>query len=284
MTRTIAVGLGGASGAQALTWACTEAEETGARLMMLHACPSRSPLAAFTGEPPANRVELADPVLAHAVAATGTRLSGRRVLRILVGDPATTLTGAAVRADLPVIGAGHDDDIARRIMRQAPCPVVVARPSLDAPEAPFADHVVVAVDGGPSGRAALEFAFECAEEHHLPIAAAHVSPDGRDDVLSEDTTRYTRTAVEPSARTLLGAEVEPWRTRYPHVPVRRAIFGGAVADGLVRAAAGARLLVVGDKSRDVRAPMRTRDIPSALAHAAGCPVVTVPVDGRGKER
>jgi hypothetical protein len=53
-----------------------------------------------------------------------------------------------------------------------------------------------------------------------------------------------------------------------------------VVDALLRAGAGARLLVVGDKRRGVVGRARTGDVPLTLATEAICPVAVVPIDQR----
>jgi nucleotide-binding universal stress UspA family protein len=76
---------------------------------------------------------------------------------------------------------------------------------------------------------------------------------------------------------LLAAGVQPWSLRYPRVRLRRAVLHGTVADGLVRAAAGAFLLVVGDKRRGPVARARAGDVPLAVIRRAHCPTTLVPV-------
>jgi nucleotide-binding universal stress UspA family protein len=252
MIRTVAAGVGGADGWQALAWAAEEVDRSRARLVIVHAGRPDSPLNRLAGEPTTALVELSDPPLARAVGAIRTRLGGQRVaLKIRTGDPATALIDTSTGVDMVVVGAGTSGRTTRRVLRHAHCPVVVVRPVSHGGHAPFAGHVVVGVDGSAAGRAALEFAFTYADEHRLPLAAAHVSAHGDDDYFYDDTTMSMHFAVEPAALELLAAEVEPWSLKYPHVSIRRVVLCGAVIDRLVRAGAGAHLLVVGDKRRGV---------------------------------
>jgi nucleotide-binding universal stress UspA family protein len=283
MIRTVAAGVGGAGGWQALAWAAEEADRAGARLVIVHACRPGSPLDRLGGEPTSALVELSEPPLARAVGAIRTRLGGQRVaLTIRTGGPATALIDASAGVDVLVIGAGTSGRTTRRVLRHAHCPVVVVRPVAHGRDAPFAGHVVVGVDGSAAGRAALEFAFAYADEHRLPVAAAHVSAHG-DDYFYDDTTLSMHFAVEPAALELLAAEVEPWSMKYPHVSIRRAVLCGAVVDGLVRTGDGAHLLVVGDKRRGVVSRARTGDVPLAVAQRACCPTAIVPLDRREGE-
>lgn len=275
MTRTVAVGFGGAGGSQALAWASEEALQTTAPLQLLYACPRGSPLARRPGTPPMARVELVDPPLARAVSAARARLGSRRVsLRILEGDPGTALAHACAGAGLLVIGAGGGGSTVRRVIRQAHCPVIVARAVHDDRDAAFAGQVVVGVDGSSTGRAAVEFAFEYAEQHHLAVCVAHVTST---DWPSAD---IARAAGLTAAMELFKTEVEPWKQKYPQVRVRRTVLHGDVCSGLVWAGAGAHLLVVGDRHRGPLGRARTGDVPLTVARRAGCPVAVVPVDRR----
>jgi len=278
MNRPVAAGVGGAGGWHALAWAAEEADRTGAPLVLLHVCAPGSPLDRMTGEPTTAEVELADPALAHALVDTRARLGGQRVtLTIRSGDPSIHLVDASTGVGLLVIGAGVGGRTVRQVLRHAHCPVVVVRPSRPGPGAPLAGHVVVGVDGSPAARGAMEFAFAYASEHHFPLAAVHVSAENRDDYFYDETTLSTHFATEPHALGLLADEVELWASKYPSVAIRRAVMTGSVAQGLIRAGAGARLLVIGDKRRGVVSRARTGDIPRTVSAEAPCSVAAVPL-------
>ncbi|ROP28275.1 universal stress protein [Couchioplanes caeruleus] len=282
MGRSIAVGIGGACGWQALAWATEEAERTGDRLVLLHVCAPGSPLDKAAEIPTPAEVELFDPPLARAYTTTQTRLGGQRVaLRIRSGEPAARLVDASTGVRLLVIGAGVGGRTVRRVLRHAHCPVVAVRPETRSPHgSPLTGHVVIGVDGTAAGRTAMEFAFHHAATHRLPLAAVRVSEASRDDYFSDDVTLSTHFAVEPAALELLAAETEPWALKCPTVPVRRAVLHGRVVDCLVRAGLGARLLVVGDKRRGAVGRARTGDVPLTVATEAPCPVAVVPLDQR----
>jgi len=277
MTRTVTVGVGGAGGWQALAWASEQALRTASRLVLLHACPPRSPLSRQPGAPPMAQVELVDPPLARAVSAARAKLGNRNVsLRILEGDPGTALADASAGAGMLVIGAGGGGSTVRRVIRHAHGPVVVARPGYDDHNAPFASQVIVGVDADAAGRAAVEFAFEFAEQHRLPVTAAHVTDADRSADVSNagDLT---------AALDLLRAEVAPWKQKYPLVQVRSTVLHGAVGSGLIWAGAGAHLLVIGNRHRGPLGRSRTGDVPLTVARRARCPVAVVPADRREGE-
>lgn len=270
MTGTVAVGVGGAGGGHALAWAGEQALRTGARLVLLHACPPSSPLARQPGTPPLARIELVDPPLARAISAARGKLGGRNVsLRILDGDPGTALVQAAEGAGMLVVGAGGGGATVRRVIRQASCPVIVARPGHDDPDVSFAGQVVVGVDADAAGRAAVEFAFGYADQHDLPVTAARVT-------VADRSAAVSRPGGLSNAMDLLRAELEPWRRKYPHLRVRSAVLHGAVGTGLTWAGAGARLLVIGNRHRGPLGRSHTGDLPLTVARRARCPVAVVP--------
>ncbi|MDY7089800.1 MAG: universal stress protein [Actinomycetota bacterium] len=170
MNGSIAVGIGGAGSWQAFAWAVDEAERSGDRLVLLHVCVPGSPLAARSGEPAPAEVEIFDPGLARALAGARARLGARRAtLHIRAGTASAALIRASAGVRLLVIGAGEGGHTARRVLRHACCPVVVARAG-----DPSADEVLAGIDGSAAGEMALEFAYAYADQHHLPLGTVHV--------------------------------------------------------------------------------------------------------------
>ncbi|HWS35821.1 MAG TPA: universal stress protein [Actinoplanes sp.] len=278
MGYSIGVGIGGSGGSPALAWAAEQTDWTHTPLVLVHVCPPGSPLEHLTGGPAPAELELIDPPLARAYAKTRARVGGQRVsLRIFGGDPSDRLAEASAGVRLLVIGAGAGGRTVRRVLRQAHCPVVVARATPPpASRALFGGHVVIGVDGSSSSQTAMEFAARYADEHRLPLAAVHVSAASSDDHIYDDVTLSTQFTTEPAARELLADATEPWTVRCPAMPIRRAVLHGPVIEALTRAGVGARLLVVGDKRRGVIGRARTGDVPLTVATEASCPVAVVP--------
>ncbi len=278
MTRTVAVGIGGTGGGRALAWASEQALRTASRLVLLHACPPGSPLVRQPGTPPIAQIELVDPPPARAVCAARTKLGSRSVsLRILEGNPGVALVDGSAGASVPVIGIGGRGSTVRRVIRHAHCPVIVARPRYDDHNASCAGQVMVGVDAGSAGRAAVEFAFAYAEQHRLPVTAARVTDADR----SADVSRAGDLAT---ATDLLRTEMEPWKQKYPEVRVRGTVLHGAVGNGLTWAGAGAHLIVIGNRHRGPLGRSRTGDVPLTVARGARCPVAVVPVERREGEQ
>jgi nucleotide-binding universal stress UspA family protein len=276
MTRTVAVGVGGAGGGHALAWAGEQALRTASRLVLLHACPPSSPLTQQPGTPPMAQLELVDPPLARAVCAARSKLGSHNVsLRILQGDPGVALVEASVDAAMLVIGTGGGGATVRRVIRHARCPVIVARPDHDGHDFSFAGQVVVGVDANAAGRAAVEYAFAYADQHRLPVTAVRVTDADRSAALS-------RSGDLAAAVALLRAEVQAWRQKYPQVRVRSTVLHGAVGRSLTWAGSGADLLVIGNRRRGPLGRSYTGDVPQTVARRARCPVAVVPARRRSE--
>lgn len=286
MISTVAVGAGGAGGWQALNWATGEAAATGAHLAVYRVCRPDFPLANTGKGLSLAQVELADPALARAVAAVRTQLGGHHVsLSFLTGDPGRELTRVAEGADLMVIGAPdegrrHAGDTVSRVVQHTTCPVVVVRPVQRGQGGPFAGHVVIGVDGGAGGHAALEFGFAYADRHRLPVAAVHVSAHRNDDFWYDDTMLSTHFATVPADLELLAGEVEPWHHKFRDVLVKRAVMAGTTADGLLRSGAGSRLMVLGNLRHGLLGRVLAGNITRAVIDRARHPVAIAHVDER----
>lgn len=276
---TVLVGVGGASGWEALAWAVDEAARTAGDVVIVHAYQPDSPLAGPSDRITPGLLELADAGLARAVAAARSRLGADRVaLDLRAGAAGDVVLAAARKADLVVMGAptGHAATV-HQIVTEAPCPAIVVHPLRPGTERPFAGHVVVGVCGAPPARAALEFAFGYAAAHRLPLAAVHVTTERLEDYWFDERTLATYFSAEPAGLELLAVEVEPWMHKYPEVAVKRAVFAGRPLDGLLRAGQGARLLAVGD-----RGPRPGGQLLGSVSHGAvdlaGCPVALIRAD------
>ncbi len=287
----IVVGVGGSPVSwQPLTWAEAEASATGGRLLICHAVGPTSPLVARPGSVRLSTIEIVEPALARAIAAVQGRLGGDRVsVLVRPGTAGELLVEAGASADMVIVGEpngpwSHDHgSTTHYVVERSASPVVVVRVSGGSASTgprgshrPFAGHVVVGVDGSAPARAALEFAFRHAAAHRRPLAVVAVTRHGADDDLwFDDTYGETHLTEEPAEAALLEGETRPWRLAFPHVAVKRAIFAGHPIDGLVRASAGAHLLVVGSRGLGrVR-----RAILGSVSHGAvdqaRCPVAVV---------
>lgn len=285
MIRTIGVGVGSTGGWQAVSWAVEEALAANARLVIHHIHPLGSRPPGSFGATSTAAWEPHDPALSAAVACARTRLGGSRV-SIMNGEGAvgSALCRASADVDLLVIGGGRSGATAHDVARHAACPVVVIRPVRHCGTAAFAGHVVIGVDGSPAGRDAVEFGFQYAAAHRLPVAAAYVSGRAVNDYFYDDTTLSTHFIVEPIELELLAVEVEPWERIYPHLAVRRAVLAGERLPGLIRAGVDSKLLVVGRRARRPRVAAVGGGLISNLVHDAPVTIAVVPEGSRRPNR
>ncbi|WP_320777454.1 universal stress protein [Streptomyces sp. CRN 30] len=317
MERHVAAGIDGSpESLAAVHWAAREAVRRGSALHVVHAWewrphPSASPAADVP------RAGWAERALARV--ATGVRAAhpGLRVEeRLADEDPVTVLLTEADAAGLLVLGSRGLSGVAgflvgsvsQRVVARANRPVVVVRAGVGAaaehlpvidgvspeeiPEVPYRD-VVLGLDVGAPGDEHVScdelvgFAFEAAHRRGAPLRVVHVfgggsvrpAPPGA-DLLAE----HARAVV---------AAVRPWREKWPGTTVAETVTEGRAADELVRAAAGAGLLVVGRHDRNPRPDAvagigsgddaghaghagRVGPVTHAVLHHVACPVAVVP--------
>jgi nucleotide-binding universal stress UspA family protein len=271
----------GASGAvddgPVVSWAIEEAGRRGARLVIAHACSWSSDL---DDDLPLPR----HPGLVDAIGRARAALGSDRVTVRLARPPAgAMLVGLATSGDLLVVGSPTQsgwsfwNSSTDFVARHAGCPVVVVRPPVDpGSDAPFAGHVVVGVDGSPAAQAALAFGFDEASRRGVPLAAVHVTPGGVQDVWYDDQRLEAHLTTEPAALELLARAVGPMEHAYPEVWVKRAVFAGQPLRGLLRAAEGAALLVLGAHASGAARRMRLGSTSLAAMGRAASPVVILP--------
>jgi nucleotide-binding universal stress UspA family protein len=284
--RTIVVGVDGkAPGWWALAWAADEAAVTGAHLTVcrVYRADHRPPVS--ERRHPGEVLELTDPLLMRHVRHVQARLGGALVtLSTPAGGPGQHLVDAG--GDLLVVGASSGDHLsamstARWVAAHAGCPVVVVRLIRKAAGL-FAGHVVVGVDGSEPARAALGFGFRHAATHGLPLVAVHATGGHADDepgdVWVDDRFAETHITPPPAGLADLDVEVEPYALDHPGVAVKRAVYHGGPVPALLRAAAGARLLVVGDRGRGAVSRLVLGSVSQSVVARANGPVAVVHTD------
>jgi nucleotide-binding universal stress UspA family protein len=142
--------------------------------------------------------------------------------------------------------------------------------------------VVVGVDGSPAAEAALAFAGTMASDTGAPLvvtcawdvlrdADAWVGVDAR--VLIDRESLLT--AERAAARKILDAAVERVRTDHPDVAVTASLVEASPAAALIRAGAGAGLIVVGTRGNGSLASLFLGSVSHAVVHASTRPVAVV---------
>jgi nucleotide-binding universal stress UspA family protein len=161
--------------------------------------------------------------------------------------------------------------VSQRVATHTPGPVVVVRGHADA-DGP----VVAGVDDSPAADLVLESAFAAAAGHGCPLVALRsylpVIPLWLADVRPADVDTPDQDATE---RADLRARLEPWRGKYPRVPVEVVLTHDSAAAALVEASGRARLVVVGSRGHGPLAGALLGSAGLQLLHHADCPVYIV---------
>ncbi|QNP68269.1 universal stress protein [Streptomyces roseirectus] len=295
MPRHVTVGVdGSAESLAAAHWAAREALRRGVGLRVVHVWPRPlNPAGSGAGRERADRT--VDRV-ASGIRTTHPRL---RIVERLVPDAAVdTLVAEARQADLLVLGSRGLSglrgfvvgSVSHRVLARSTAPVVLVRagttfaaehlPATDGvspeeiPGLPYRD-VVLGLDLPCPGGEPVEFAFASARRRGTGLRVVHTYwRAGR------HTARGLAgpAPADPGAREegAVAAALRPWREKFPTVPVTETVVEADAAAELVRAAAGAALLVVGRRTGDGRGGPCLGAVTHAVLHHAGCPVAVVP--------
>ncbi|MET9647939.1 universal stress protein [Streptomyces syringium] len=293
MDPLITVGLDGSPESRsAALWAAQEARLRGCPLRMLHAWVLLSAAGEKTTAQ-SDRDYWSKKIVDDAQREIHQLYPELPVIEELVAeDPAPALLAAAAESELLVLGsrgmgpiaAFFLGDIGLHVVAHTDTPVVLVRAQEDTADTtaqampPAADgDVVVGLNlQGPCDRL-LEFAFTSAARRGVPLHAVHAgklpvqayAPWGMDPDVVEDLTR--------DARKLLGDALRPWREKFPGVEVKESVHLESPTRVIIRAAAGAGLLVMGrrHKHRTALGQHIGPVLQSALHHAP-CPVAVAP--------
>jgi nucleotide-binding universal stress UspA family protein len=290
MTRPITAGVDGSQESlAALAWAAREAVRRGLALRVVHAWrfqPHGTPEAAG----PRAQAEWADNLVADAVrhvTASHPRLDVSA--DVLEGDDVATLLGAAADAETLVLGSrGHGrimgfllGSVGQQIIAEATRPVVLVRAG-DRPSAEVAGHeIVVGQQGGPEdSAAALRFAFETAAARGATVRAVRAWTLPPVYAYSPASLKLLDDAggLEPYEKKGLAAALEPWRERFPDVPVVEHVEMGSAGQVLLSVAGTAQLMVVGRRAHRTAVGARIGSVAYGVLHHADCPVAVVPHD------
>ena len=151
------------------------------------------------------------------------------------------------------------------------CPVVVVRDS--APPASRAQHVVAGIDVTADSQDVLDFAFDYASRHHLPLRVLTCVPP---DPLTPRGGSRARMLENASAPYLSEATVG-WQERYPDVRLTTEVVCAHSVAELVERSTGQSLLVVGKHRRRPFVASLLGSVSQGVLHHAVCPVAIVPV-------
>ena len=271
MTRPIVVGVDGSAEAErALGWAIRVAAAESAPLEIVY-CANL----AMVGLLDHNQA-LADgrALLAEAEATSYESVASIEVSGVLrSGDASAALLGASASARLLVVGmqgAGRVPDVllgsvSYRLAGHADCPVMLVAEDHRPPDELKGAVIVVGLSESESGRQALDFALERAEEWGARIIAVRALED------VDDSSTFTE-LTEVVARHHAGVDVTV------------EIANSSATDALRDAGTRADLIVVGSERGSIHRLTRIGQVTGAMLHHPPCPIVIVGPEIESNER
>ena len=200
--------------------------------------------------------------------------------RVLYGHPAPILTEASKGAELLVVGSrGHGKFVGMLIgsvseycAANAHCPVLVHRPRRRRQTPGEERRIVVGVDGSPAADRALDWAVAQARRSavslHLVSVWSFPMALGYAFTTSVNEVRQSALDVIDRAMAKVGDVA-------PGVPVTGEATEQAPAPGLVGAAKGADMLIVGSRGHGGFEGLLLGSVSLYCIRRAGCPVVVV---------
>ncbi|MFF7795668.1 universal stress protein [Streptomyces sp. NPDC007991] len=270
MTIPLVVGIDGSEASlEAVDWAADEAVRHDVPLHLLHA-------AARDDE----RVDVISGASKRARAgAPSVRLSSE----VVHDDAAAALVDRGRNAFALVLGPRGLGDLAGMLLgsvslavaARADCPVVVVRGGAEHRGSQFGDIVVGVEDGEGSGTA-VQFAYREAHVRRCRLVAVHAWSVPVGTPMPPGLSGYTLEALQrPPAQVLAEALHDP-ADRYEDVPVSSEVVEAPARRALLKAAAGADLLVVGARRRHGHIGLQLGLVNHAVLHHAPCPIAVVP--------
>ncbi|HUF99843.1 MAG TPA: universal stress protein [Ilumatobacter sp.] len=283
MTKHISVGYDGSEpSAAAVAWAAEEAAVRGAHLHIVscYSLPYMSAGAMGWGAP-----EMMDALMndatEHATAAKAMVATSHPELHVSthvgLGAASSALMEGRAFDDMIVVGgSGHHGAGAfwlgstpRRLIRHSPCPVAVVRGAASR-EKP--DRVVVGVDGSAPSDAALDWAGDHADLHHVELVLVHAWAYPYVAVKQESLA--TRDLMEVDAACVLDQALERARERFGCTVSGRLVEDGAVP-ALLGVARDGDLMVLGSRGHGALVAGLLGSTVNAVLDRAEVPVVVV---------
>ncbi|CAM5285154.1 universal stress protein [Streptomyces aurantiogriseus] len=288
MTGPITAGVDGTDESRAaLAWAAREAVRRDLALRVVHAWRFQSAAAAEVAGRDDQERWVRESVQ-EAVAAVAERHPGLTITTdVLEGDAVETLVAALAESQMLVLGSrGHGavvgfllGSVGQQVIAEATRPVVLVRAG-DQPSTEVAGHeIVVGQQGAPEDSApALRFAFETAAARGATVRAVRAWTLPPVFAYSPASLKLLDDAggLEPYERQALAAALEPWRKRFPDVPVVEHVEIGSAGQVLLSVSGRAQLMVVGRRAHRTAVGARIGSVAHGMLHHADCPVAVVP--------
>lgn len=237
------------------------------------------------GLSPQELVEVASGIAEAGVDAARAHRPGIDVRAVaLLGEARNVLLDLSTDAHLLVLGSRGRGELTSKVLgsvsaavvRHASCPVIVCRPGT---EGRVHRGVVVGADGTPDSYPVIEFAFEQASLHELPVTVLHSSVD-----VAVSVTGGPRVAVagEPGyteQMVLLSESIAGLRERFPEVHISLEAAHGTATDALAATADIYNLVVVGRHPVDSVGRRVSPTSATSVLERCHTTVAVVPEDG-----
>ncbi|MFB7588577.1 universal stress protein [Streptomyces sp. NPDC056169] len=288
MSREIVAGVDGSpESLAAADWAAREALHRRLPLRLAHAW-RWEPLDIPLVQDRADQERVAEEVLRTAEATVARRHPDIALTaEVLPDTPVAALLGTESRAEMLVIGSrGHGavagfllGSYGQQIIAAATRPVVAVRSRDGEPAEPPVGEVLVGQHGSPEdSAAALGFAFETAAARGASVRAVRAWSLPPLYAYSPASMRLADEAggLVPYEEKALREAVEPWRERFPEVPVTEHVELGSAGQVLLSSSGAAQLLVVGRRAGRGAVGPRIGSVAHAALHLAPCPVAVIP--------
>ncbi|MDT0482084.1 universal stress protein [Streptomyces doebereineriae] len=288
MTRPITAGIDGTEESiAALDWAAREAVRRDVALRVVHAWRFQPYEGIDAGDRDTQEGWARDAV-GEAVRTVTGRHTGLDVsTEVVEGGSVDVLVAAAAEAELLVLGSrGHGPvvgfllgSVGQQVIAEAARPVVLVRAGDQATAEASGREIVVGQEGDPEDSAdVLRFAFETAAARGATVRAVRAWTLPPVFAYSPGSLRLLDEAggLEPYERKALSSALQPWRERFPGVPVVEHIEMGSAGQVLLSVTARAQLMVVGRRARRTAVGARIGSVAHGVLHHADCPVAVVP--------
>jgi nucleotide-binding universal stress UspA family protein len=170
---------------------------------------------------------------------------------------------------LATLGSTMLGSVSASVAARVHCPAVVVRGPSGLAEEGAA--VVIGVDGTQPARDVVEFGFDHASRHRVPLRAVLC---WHPDLLA--TMKWRPEPPAPArAEAWLSETLAGWREKYPDVTVHAEVIREHAVDGLALAARSQHLLVVGSRGRHALAGTLLGSVTLGVLHHATCPVAVI---------
>ncbi|MFF0096205.1 universal stress protein [Streptomyces canus] len=288
MTRPITAGIDGTEESiAALDWAAREAVRRDVALRVVHAWRFQ-PYEGIDAGDRATQEGWARDAVGEAVRTVTGRHTGLDVsTEVVEGGSVDMLVAAAADAELLVLGSrGHGPvvgfllgSVGQQVIAEAARPVVLVRAGDQATAEATGREIVVGQEGDPEDSAdVLRLAFETAAARGATVRAVRAWTLPPVFAYSPGSLKLLDEAggLEPYEKKALASALQPWRERFPGVPVVEHIEMGSAGQVLLSVTARAQLMVVGRRARRTAVGSRIGSVAHGVLHHADCPVAVVP--------